>query len=176
MVAITDKNAGLDPRCGKRSRPGTPRPTDVSCTGSVPPVSIAGPAAGRRPTASPSSTGLSRPRPPGSGPANAACPTRKPPAPVWSAGSANTSKSDRTNHVPCPPWRNWARWLATVLHTCSGRSKRPPGSRRNSTRQPGVSTGSRRWSKTGKTSQQRFMKRRSVRPAGCTRPRRSIWA
>ena len=48
MVAITDKNAGLDPRCGKRSRPGTPRPTDVSCTGSVPPVSIAGPAAGFR--------------------------------------------------------------------------------------------------------------------------------
>ncbi len=46
MVAITDKNAGLDPRCGKRSRPGTPRPTDVSCTGSVPPVSIAGPAGG----------------------------------------------------------------------------------------------------------------------------------
>ena len=62
MVAITDKNAGLDPRCGKRSRPGAPRPTDVSCTGSVPPVSIAGPAAGRRPAASPSSTGQGRGR------------------------------------------------------------------------------------------------------------------
>ena len=175
MVAITDKNTGLDPQMWEAVQARDPKADGrfvygVSSTGIY-----------CRPSRRPAARRVAffdraRPRPPGSGPANAACPARKPPAPVWSAGSANTSKSDRTNHVPCPPWRNWARWLATVLYTCSGRSKRPPGSRRNSTRQPGVSTGSRRWSKTGKTSQQRFMKRRSVRPAGCTRPRRSIWA
>ena len=161
MVATTDKSAiepdpggktpggktpAMPARCGRRSRPGTPGPTGDSCTGSVPPASIAGPpapAAGLRPTASHSSTGPSRPRPPDSGPANAACQSKKPPAPVWCARSASTSKSGRTNRVLCPPWPNLAGRPEAAPRTCRGCSKRPPESRRDSMRRPGVWTGSR---------------------------------
>ncbi len=150
MVAITDKNTSLDPKMWEAVQTRDSKAdgrfvygvssTGIYCRPTCP---------SRRPgpTASHFSLdplGQSKPRSPDSGPANAACRIRNPPAPVWSARSASTSKSDRTNQVPCPPWPNLAGRSGAALRTYSGCSKSPPESRRASMRQPSVWTGSRR--------------------------------
>jgi len=101
MVAASEKNTGLDPRVWKAVQK-----RDTRADGrSVPPEYTVGPlapAASRHPTALHSSTGLLRRKPPGLGPANAVCRTKKLPAPVWCARSVNTSKNNQTNPAQCP--------------------------------------------------------------------------
>ena len=103
MVAASEKNTGLDPKMWKAVQKRDTRAdgrfvyavrsTGIYCRAICP---------GRHPTALHSSTGLLRRKPPGLGPANAACRTNKLPAPVWCARSVNTSKNNQTNPAQCP--------------------------------------------------------------------------
>ena len=105
MGAASEKNTGLDPRMWKAVQKRDTRADGRFVYAVRSPeytVGLSAPAAGRHPTALHSSTGSLRRKPPGLGPANAACRTKKLPAPVWCARSVNTSKNNQTNPAQCP--------------------------------------------------------------------------
>ena len=105
MVAASEKNTGLDPKMWKAVQKRDTRAdgrfvyavrsTGIYCRATCP---------SRRPV--PHRVAFFNraieAEPPGLGPANAACRTKKLPAPVWCARYVNTSKNNQTNPAQCP--------------------------------------------------------------------------